>query len=59
MFSDIINDSNDLVWNALEFATYQHRLQRRKGYEHLPYINHPIAVAGILKNKFFTRTEVP
>ncbi len=58
MFSDIINDSNDLVWNALEFATYQHRLQRRKGYEHLPYINHPIAVAGILKRFGETEAEL-
>ena len=49
MFSDIIDDSNEIVWKALEFATYKHRLQRRKGYQRLPYINHPIKVAGILK----------
>ncbi len=49
MFLDKKDDTNDIVWNALEFATYKHRLQRRKGYQRLPYINHPIKVAGILK----------
>ncbi len=49
MHTDIISDSKDLVWNALEFATYKHRLQRRKGYQRLPYINHPITVTGLLK----------
>lgn len=45
----ILRDSKDLVWNALEFAAYKHRLQRRKGYQRLPYINHPITVTGLLK----------
>lgn len=49
MQTDIIRDSKDLVWKALEFATYKHRLQRRKGYQRLPYINHPITVTGLLK----------
>lgn len=49
MFSDNVEVTKHLVWNALEFAAFKHRLQRRKGYQRLPYINHPIAVAGILK----------
>ncbi len=49
MFSDPIKDSNNIVWNALEFAAFKHRLQRRKGNHRLPYINHPIAVTGILQ----------
>jgi len=35
---------------ALSFAAYQHRHQRRKDNE-TPYINHPIAVASILRNE--------
>jgi len=50
MFSDIEKEANNIVWNALEFAAFKHRLQRRKGYQRLPYINHPIAVTGILKS---------
>ena len=33
---------------ALEFAAHKHRDQRRKGRGSTPYINHPIAVAGII-----------
>lgn len=55
MLLDIFDDSSDIVWNALEFATYKHRLQRRKGFQRIPYINHPIQVAGILKR--FGETE--
>lgn len=32
---------------ALRFASYKHRFQRRKN-EDIPYINHPIEVAEIL-----------
>lgn len=49
MVTDIIRDTKDIVWNALEFASFKHRLQRRKGYQRLPYINHPIIVTGLLK----------
>ena len=33
---------------AIRFAADKHRDQRRKGEDASPYINHPIAVAGIL-----------
>jgi serine/threonine-protein kinase len=38
----------DQILQALAFAAYKHRDQRRKGIEASPYINHPIAVAEIL-----------
>jgi GTP diphosphokinase / guanosine-3',5'-bis(diphosphate) 3'-diphosphatase len=34
--------------NALQYAAYQHRDQRRKGSSHAPYINHPLGVVEIL-----------
>ena len=33
---------------ALDFAADKHRAQRRKSGEGVPYINHPIGVAGLL-----------
>jgi GTP diphosphokinase / guanosine-3',5'-bis(diphosphate) 3'-diphosphatase len=36
--------------NALNYAAYKHRFQRRKGYEPVPYINHPIKVCSLLAN---------
>ncbi len=36
---------------ALNFAAYKHRDQRRKDTHRTPYINHPIAVANILLNE--------
>ena len=33
---------------AVHFAAYKHRNQRRKNPEETPYINHPIDVAHIL-----------
>ena len=36
------------ILKAAHFAADKHRDQRRKGREHSPYINHPIAVAEIL-----------
>lgn len=36
---------------ALSFAAYKHRHQRRKDAAKTPYINHPIAVANILLNE--------
>jgi len=38
----------DQFLQALAFAAHQHRHQRRKGAEMLPYINHPIALVHIL-----------
>ncbi|WP_080807648.1 HD domain-containing protein [Halomicronema hongdechloris] len=38
----------DQFLQALAFAAHQHRHQRRKGAETLPYINHPIALVHIL-----------
>ena len=32
----------------MQFASYKHRDQRRKGKGKIPYINHPIEVANIL-----------
>jgi len=36
---------------AISFAAYKHRKQRRKDHEASPYINHPITVATILANE--------
>jgi len=33
---------------AIEFAAEKHKYQRRRGYDRLPYINHPIKVANLL-----------
>ena len=37
--------------NALQFAAYKHRFQKRKDANKTPYINHPIGVAHILYNE--------
>jgi guanosine-3',5'-bis(diphosphate) 3'-pyrophosphohydrolase len=37
-----------MVFRALKFAAGKHALQRRKGGDDIPYINHPIEVAMIL-----------
>jgi len=34
--------------HAITFATDKHRVQRRKGRAHLPYINHPIHLLNLL-----------
>lgn len=43
-------DSTDLklLTKAYQFASFKHRLQKRKNTEGSPYINHPIEVANIL-----------
>src|SRR5210317_992887 len=54
-------EENDLklLLKALEFASIKHRTQRRKDPEASPYINHPIALAGVLCNEaHITDTEV-
>lgn len=40
-----------LIFNALAFAAHKHRDQRRKDEHASPYINHPIALAGVLVNE--------
>jgi len=42
-----MNDTK-LLFQALQYAAYKHRFQRRKGYESIPYINHPIKVSALL-----------
>jgi len=39
----------DVVLKAVEFAAHKHRNQRRKDAQASPYINHPIALAQILR----------
>jgi guanosine-3',5'-bis(diphosphate) 3'-pyrophosphohydrolase len=39
------------VFNALAFAAHKHRDQRRKNADASPYINYPIALAGVLVNE--------
>lgn len=43
-------ERNDLhlYFDALEFAAYKHRYQKRKGANGIPYINHPIEVARLI-----------
>jgi guanosine-3',5'-bis(diphosphate) 3'-pyrophosphohydrolase len=36
------------LMKAMEFAAEKHKYQRRRGYDRLPYINHPIKVANLL-----------
>lgn len=43
------DDNISLVLKALSFSAEKHRNQRRKGAEAVPYINHPINVARILR----------
>ena len=37
-----------LILRAASFAAGKHRTQKRKGADGLPYITHPLAVAGVL-----------
>jgi GTP diphosphokinase / guanosine-3',5'-bis(diphosphate) 3'-diphosphatase len=41
-------DTLSLLLRALAFAAHKHKSQRRKDAVASPYINHPIALAGIL-----------
>ena len=41
-------DQTKLFVDAVAFAAYKHRRQRRKDLEASPYINHPIALARVL-----------
>lgn len=40
-----------IVFKALAFAAHKHRDQRRKDARASPYINHPIALADVLRNE--------
>ena len=40
-----------LILRAAQFAAHKHRDQRRKGASASPYINHPIALADVLRNE--------
>lgn len=45
------SDSIGLVLRAAQFAAHKHRDQRRKDTNASPYINHPIALANILRHE--------
>jgi len=40
--------NSNLVINAAVFAADKHKYQRRKGFNQVPYINHPLKVAKLL-----------
>jgi len=44
-------ESLSLILRALAFAAHKHRDQRRKDPSASPYINHPIALANVLRNE--------
>src|SRR5512134_547975 len=41
-------DPTGSILDALQFAAFKHRDQRRKDHAASPYINHPIALANVL-----------
>ena len=43
------SDPIGVILKAVEFAAHKHRDQRRKDAAASPYINHPIALASVLK----------
>jgi guanosine-3',5'-bis(diphosphate) 3'-pyrophosphohydrolase len=45
------NDPQALLLEAVAFAAEKHRNQRRKDEDASPYINHPIALASLLKRE--------
>jgi guanosine-3',5'-bis(diphosphate) 3'-pyrophosphohydrolase len=51
-------DSLGLVLKAIEFAAHKHRDQRRKDVDKTPYINHPIALAQVLRDEGGVRDPV-
>jgi guanosine-3',5'-bis(diphosphate) 3'-pyrophosphohydrolase len=46
-----MTDPTSTLLKAAEFAAHKHRDQRRKNADASPYINHPIAVANVLRNE--------
>ena len=51
-------DGLGLVLKAIEFAAHKHRDQRRKDPDKTPYINHPIALAQVLREEGKVRDAV-
>ena len=51
-------DGLGLVLKAIEFAAHKHRDQRRKDPDKTPYINHPIALAQVLREEGRVRDPV-
>lgn len=54
MSNHIINTERQpikLYFEALEFAAWKHRFQKRKGARGIPYINHPIEVSSLIIKK--------
>jgi len=51
-------DPQALLLEAVAFAAEKHRHQRRKDAEASPYINHPIALANLLKREGIGDTAV-
>ena len=45
-----LNTMLEILTDALKFAAEKHVLQRRKGCDQIPYINHPIKVIHILQH---------
>jgi GTP diphosphokinase / guanosine-3',5'-bis(diphosphate) 3'-diphosphatase len=48
---NVYPDPQALLLDAVAFAAHKHRNQRRKDAEASPYINHPIALASLLKRE--------
>ena len=51
-------DGLGLVLKAIEFAAHKHKDQRRKNVQATPYINHPIALAQVLREEGKVRDTV-
>lgn len=51
-------DAVQLVLEAAQFAAHKHKDQRRKDSKGSPYINHPIALANILRGEGRVTDEV-
>ncbi|MEM9215001.1 MAG: HD domain-containing protein [Cyanobacteria bacterium P01_F01_bin.150] len=47
-----------VILQALDFAARKHKHQRRKGFDAVPYINHPIELVTVLWHKGGIRDEV-
>jgi GTP diphosphokinase / guanosine-3',5'-bis(diphosphate) 3'-diphosphatase len=54
-----MKNAGDLLM-AMEFAAEKHKYQRRKGFNEVPYINHPIKVANLLfhTGKIYEKTTI-
>jgi guanosine-3',5'-bis(diphosphate) 3'-pyrophosphohydrolase len=52
------SDPLRVILKAARFAAHKHRDQRRKGTSASPYINHPIALASILREEGDVTNEI-